>query len=268
MSMTITLRVEDEEHILTVEPGDNFIDLLKNILGNIKHFTYSFDGISVVSADDLVEQLYNNMKIKAECRTRGAPISVGLQGAPLELISHKNPTRPSIKIESVHISCSSDSFDPEKDMVGLIVYSFDNLQRFEFNGHRCRTGYILIKETNKIAHIDSDQGIVHGKLFKWFFGIEVDLRFIGAGFSLCNGVLKYNSSVFNSKNDDYHDDIRSMSKHEISLITYAIKELYQNNKWTQNPTLSVTAMDRKHFMLGSDLPIQNYPKSMRENDIR
>jgi hypothetical protein len=260
MSKTITLSLKDEEHILIVEPGDNFIDLLTNTLGNITSYTYTVNGTTVATAKDLAKQLHNNMRIDAECSTRGAAISYDLLRTSLQIISRRNSARPSIKIETVHISCSSDSFNEDKRMAGLIVYSFDDQQKFEMNGHRCRTGYILIKESDNIAQIQSTQGIVHGKLFKWFFGIEPNNRFVGAGFSLLNGKLEFNSSVFNAKDDDYHDDIRTMGQQEIQLIKYAIKELYKNDRWKQNPTLSVLNMDRKHLMFSSDLPIQNYPE--------
>ena len=34
---------------------------------------------------------------------------------------------------------------------------------------------------------------------------KTDKKIIGTGFSLCQGKLKFNSGVFNVKNDDYHD---------------------------------------------------------------
>jgi hypothetical protein len=66
--------------------------------------------------------------------------------------------------------------------------------------------------------VKSNQGMVHGKLFKRFFGIEPDQRFLGGGFAFHDGKLKLNSGVFNARNDDYHDGTKSMHQHEIHLI--------------------------------------------------
>ncbi len=53
MSKTITLSLTDEEHIITIEPGDNFIDILTNILDNVRHNIYSVTGKCFASAVDL-----------------------------------------------------------------------------------------------------------------------------------------------------------------------------------------------------------------------
>ncbi len=261
MSMTITLCKEDEEHILTIEPGDNFIDILTKMLDSIHNCTFTIDGKKVSSVNDLSKELRNNARIEvSRYSTRGAPLSAGPRGFPLELKSQKNSSRPVIKIETVHISCSSDSYDENENMAGLIVYAFDDKQMFELNGHRCRTGYILIKATKNIAQVESNQGIVHGSLFKWFFGIEPDNRFVGAGFALHERKHKFNSGVFNARNDDYHDGSSVMSEHEIYLIKHALKELFINDKWKQNPTLSVKDIGTNPYYPGDRLPIQNHPK--------
>jgi hypothetical protein len=260
--MTITLCKEDEEHTLTIDPGDNFIDILTKMLGNTNNCTFTVDGKQVSSVNDLLKDRRNNTRIEvSRYSTRGAIVSLGPRGFPFELKSQKNPSRPIIKIETVHISCSSDSYDANEDMAGLIIYSFDNKQMFELNGHRCRTGYILIKATKNIAHVKSDQGIVHGSLFKWFFGIEPDNRFVGAGFALHERTHKFNSGIFNATDDDYHDDSKSMSEHEIYLIKHTMKELFINDKWKQNPNLSVKNIGVNPYYPGDCLPIQNHPKS-------
>jgi hypothetical protein len=262
MSMTITLCKEDEEHTLSIDPGDNFIEILTKILGNVNNCTFTIDGKNVSSINNLSKELHNNARMEVSSyRTRGAPVSLGPRGFPWELKSQKNPSRPVIKIETVHISCSSDSYDANQNMAGLIVYSFDNQQMFELNGHRCRTGYILIKATKNIEHVKSSQGIVHGSLFKWFFGIEPDHRFVGAGFALYEKKYKFNSGTFNARNDDYHDDSNAMTENEISLIKHTLNELYVNDKWKQNPTLSVQNIGRNPYNPGDCLPIQNHPRS-------
>ncbi|CAF4281226.1 unnamed protein product [Rotaria sp. Silwood2] len=252
-----------------VDPGEDFAKMLTNMLGNVHNCTFTVNGRKITSVDGLSKALPDNAKIEVIPNlSRAAFTSLGPRGLSLEIKSQINPKRPTIKVETVHISCSSDSYDESEDMGGLIIYSFDNEQMFVLNGHRCRTGYILIKATKNIVQVKSNQGIVHGNLFKWFFGIEPDERFVGAGFSLHEKKFKFNSGVFNARNDDYHDDNKSMSEGEIYLIKYALKELFINDKWKTNPTLSVLNLDRSRYDPGDCLPIQNHPKSTVNSDTR
>jgi hypothetical protein len=262
MSENILVSIEDEEHILSADPGENFVDILKNVLGNVDRCTFTINGKKVTCAEELLKEHLTNARIVVtRPLMRAAFTSLGPRGLQLVIESRKNPSRPTIKVETVHISCSSDSYDVNENMAGFIVYSFDNKQIFELNGHRCRTGYILIKATKNIAHVKSKHGIVHGSLFEWFFGTEPNDKFVGAGFALHEQKFKFNSSVFNARNDDYHDGSKSMSKNEIDLIKYTINELFINDKWKRNPTLSVTNVGGSCYDSNDSLPIQNHPKT-------
>jgi hypothetical protein len=86
------------------------------------------------------------MIINVERCTRGTTLSIGPRENPLELKSERNPNRSTIKIESIHISCSSDFYNERKDFAGFLVYSYKDQQDFRLNGHHYRTGYTLIKE--------------------------------------------------------------------------------------------------------------------------
>jgi hypothetical protein len=262
MSITITLSLENEEHIILIEPGDDLSNILTATLGDLNCCTFSINGEEITPVD-LSKRLYNNIIVDVAPYTRGLGnlnLVIGPRGDSFEINSVRNSSRPTIKIETVHISCSSDSYDPSKDMVGLIVYSFNDQPIFQLNGHRCKTGYILIKETANIDHVQSKQGMVHGKLFKWFFGIEPDQRFVGGGFAFQNNKLKFNSGVFNARNDDYHDVTKSMHQHEIHLIIYAMEQIYKNNTWRRNPTIPVKVINGYRYVCWKTLPPQNRPK--------
>ena len=97
-------------------------------------------------------------------------LSIGPRENPLELKIRRNPDRSTVKIESIHISCSSDFYNERKDFAGFLVYSYKEQQNFRLNGHHCRTDYTLIKERGAIEAAKSTQVIVHGNLFKWVFG--------------------------------------------------------------------------------------------------
>ncbi len=72
---------------------------------------------------------------------------------------------------------------------------------------------------------------------------------------------KFKSDVFNGRNDDYHDGLKVMTAHEISLIKHTLDELYVNGKWRQNPTLSLKNISINRYHPGDQLPIQNHPRS-------
>jgi len=249
MSKAIIVSENDIEYEINLDSNEDVLKILNNMLGNILHCTFSFNG-KVISMNDLAKEIRDTKRVDV---TRCANISTGLQDYPVRLTSQKNPARPMINIESVHISCSSDVYNPNEDMTGLIIYSFDNQQDFRLNGHHCRAGYILIKLTKNLSHIQSNQATVHGSLFKWFFGIEPDNRFVGAGFTLVGGTIKFNTSAFNAKHDDYHDESKVISANEIALIKTALNGFYINNKWQQKSTQSVKEL--------AALPIQNHPKT-------
>jgi hypothetical protein len=128
----------------------------------------------------------------------------------------------------------------KKDHVGLIVYSCKDQTNFYLNDKHCRSGYILIKNTENIKHIESKKGQVHGKLFKWFFGIEPDSDFVGAGFAYVNGEWKFNSYTYNGNSTDgYHDNNKGLHRFEEKLLRQVIHNIYVNNKWQSCPTMSI-----------------------------
>jgi phospholipid N-methyltransferase len=84
------LFLKDEEHILTVELNNNFIDLLKNTLEYVNHYIYTINGKQIASAINFEKQLYDDIIIDAQCCTCRPILSVGPVRTPLEIISQKN----------------------------------------------------------------------------------------------------------------------------------------------------------------------------------
>lgn len=156
-----------------------------------------------------------------------------------------NQYKPNIRIDSIHVSCKSDIHDPTKDQVGLIIYSYKDKTDFYLNDKHCRSGYILIKNTKNLENIHSTKGQVHGKLFKWFFGIEPDNDFIGAGFAYYEGNWKFNSLTYNGNDKDgYHDKDKGLHKYEETLLRQVIHNLYVSNKWQTHPTMSIEELSK------------------------
>merc|ERR1712176_1210387 len=67
------------------------------------------------------------------------------------------------------ISCAGDRPLREGESYpGLMVFAVGDLD----NGRKIKPGYLLIVTNSKLANISSNEGQVHGKLVKWFFGVE------------------------------------------------------------------------------------------------
>eukprot|EP01084_Bolivina_argentea_P082924 150132_1 len=70
-----------------------------------------------------------------------------------------------IKISSFHVSCKSDRIKGQ-NMAGIVLYAYDNKQEWSINNVGCKSGYIVLKSAEKIKHIQSKYGQVHGKCYK------------------------------------------------------------------------------------------------------
>ncbi|CAF1503235.1 unnamed protein product [Didymodactylos carnosus] len=233
ITLILLFKKDNEEDILQLEPSADLKTILTNAIGDLNQYIFRINN-KEIAVNDLVHNLSftNNMIIDVQpIPTRGVRMMLlGNRGMPLEIKSSQNPQKPTIKIESVHLSCLSDIYQSDKDIVGMI-------------------------------HTHSNQGQVHGKLFKWFFDEEADEKFVGGGFALRQGKLIFHSGVFNARiKDEYHDGDVSMHQCEKYLIRYVVDELYVTHRWRQSQNLSVRKIDRSEFARYEHLPIQNHPK--------
>ena len=130
-----------------------------------------------------------------------------------------------IRVKTMHISCQSDTYHPDHNYAGVIIYQYDGKSEWRTaNNTHCKSGYIVIQDTdseNVKKWIGKEPGAVHGAVYRNAFGESVsEVNVVGEGFALRNGkceVEKFeiNSSVFNNpKNSLYHDHRRRM--HELS----------------------------------------------------
>ena len=124
-------------------------------------------------------------------------------------------------VYSFHVSCKSDKITGE-NMVGIVLYKYDNQQQWTLNGVKCQSGYIIVKNIESIQHIQSNRGQVHGKCYKSVFGREIDRKVIGGGFAFKNGQWLFNSGTFNT-GTVYHDDKRQMHPVERQCILSAME---------------------------------------------
>eukprot|EP01084_Bolivina_argentea_P276487 471773_1 len=135
-----------------------------------------------------------------------------------------------IEIPCYHVSCKSDPIKGQ-NMVGVVLYSYNNQTDWRLNNIHCKSGYVILKSSDKIANIDSETW--HGKCYKSVFGRDIDNKVVGGGFSFCGNEWKFRSSTFNRDKSEYHDNCRKMNKLEQTCIEFAIenwKKKIQNTK--------------------------------------
>ena len=148
-----------------------------------------------------------------------------------------------IPIESYHVSCKSyrpkTLNDAEENLGGLVLYAKDGKTDWYSNGVHCKTGYIILKKTSKekvkgeweiynekdeLEHIECSVGMVHGKIYKSIFNeLPTTANVTGSGFARVNGKWKYNSISFNSKDDKYHTDHKTMKELEAKWVQKAME---------------------------------------------
>eukprot|EP01084_Bolivina_argentea_P285536 489682_1 len=144
--------------------------------------------------DDKTLADYNISKgstIYFQPRKRGGGLGTGHYNCEDKCLEFVNNDRSSeIKISSFHVSCKSDMIK-RQNMVGIVLYEYDQKTEWTLNGVRCKSGYIVLKSTKNIQHIQSNKGIVHGKCYKSVFGEEAASTIVGGGFAFQNGRWKF-----------------------------------------------------------------------------
>ena len=172
-----------------------------------------------------------------------------------------------ITVESMHISCQSDTYQPGHNYAGVIIYEYDGKSDWRTaNNTHCKSGYIVIQDTNsdKVKKwIGIEPGAVHGAVYRNAFGESVsNAHVVGEGFSLQHEAVEkfgINSSVFNNPiGSDFHDHRRRM--HE--LTEHCIRRVVEYWK-TAGPSWII----RRNFeikQLLKDLPQESINKSTCE----
>ena len=121
---------------------------------------------------------------------------------------------PVIRVTTVHLSCHSSVYrGPAYNYAGFILYTHGGKSEWTLNGWRCKTGYIVVKDTNSPGvkrYEGKVEGIVHGAVYKDMFGEDVG-NTVGEAFAVMNGKVKWRSATFNARNDAYHDNSREIS---------------------------------------------------------
>ena len=132
---------------------------------------------------------------------------------------------PAIHVETLHLSCSSDVYQPGHNYAGFILYSHNGQTDWRLNGVHCKTGYIVILDTDseKVRHWkELSPGQVHGAVYKCIFGEDPAPDTIGEGFAFLGGEFRWNSWTFNGADTVYHDGRREISDMAGKYVQYVL----------------------------------------------
>ncbi len=153
---------------------------------------------------------------------------------------------PIFTFKTFHVSCRSYRpkvlFDKEQ-LGGVVLYSYKGKFDWYLSGIHCKAGYIILKKSKDVDHIKAEgdrAGIIHGKVYKSVFGIDIDHHVVGGGFAYTkkNGKWVWKFKSFSlctlvHKASRYYSNDEEMSIHEkiavMATIEKWVKTGQQNN---------------------------------------
>ena len=101
---------------------------------------------------------------------------------------------------------------------GIVLYAYNGKSEWYLNGIHCKSGYIIIKQTNIDNELPkSSLGQIHGSIYKSLFGCGCDKNVVASGFAYINGKWRFKSASFNLNFNNYE-----MTTCEIKLLKTAI----------------------------------------------
>ena len=133
----------------------------------------------------------------------------------------KSSGHPKIHVETLHLSCKSDVYVPGHNYGGIVLYSHNGQTDWRLNGIHCKTGYIVILDTDseKVKRSKAtSQGVVHRAVYKCIFGEDPAPDTIGEGFAYLDGEYRWSSWTFNGADTVYHDGRKRISEQAESCV--------------------------------------------------
>ena len=181
--------------------------------------------VRIVTVSSEAMSLSNPASSEMKVYENAAP-KIALEKDGPKKVVNNDECRKAVKVETMHISCKSDTYEDGQEYAGVIIYQYYGKSEWRTaNGTHCKSGYIVIQNTNSKAVKQwrgKEPGAVHGAVYRNAFGESVNTEnVVGEGFSLRKEKsqikFKNRSSVFNNpKDSEYHDKSKTM--HEISEL--------------------------------------------------
>jgi hypothetical protein len=156
---------------------------------------------------------------------------------PYIILAHVNEERVR-EVENFHISEYSDVTDG--NVIGLVVYDYQDKRKFALNGREIQEGYIYFRTPESIKNEPGNTQ--HAKLYHSLFGTawnEYSNDMTISGFARQNGEWRRASTTFNSNFGKYYSnntmpDSRYMSDYEFNAVTNTTKKYMKRGLLAQD----------------------------------
>ena len=204
--------------------------------------------------------------------SKNAAPKIALKSNEPEKVVNKDEPRKGIKVEKMHLSCRSDTYEDGREYAGVIIYQYNGKSEWRTaNGTHCKSGNIVIQDTNSHAVKQwkrKEPGVVHGAVYRNAFGESVNNAYVvGESFALRKGIFdsseiktfRNRSSVFNNPKDSEHHDNRKRM-HEIS--EHCVKKIVEY--WKK---AGLSWVNKKRTFEVKELMSDLDPEFLRDSDV-
>ena len=145
-------------------------------------------------------------------------------------------------VESFHLSCLCDPFDPRQNYIGILIYQINGHADIMVNSRHIKAGYIYIKKVQNIQNFGLSTH--HANCMKSLLGDDYGQPVIASGFAYQNEQWKCNSSTYNESfirqalanewKPEYGEKIRELGNYEKCALSRMLQTYYMNNRFPSN----------------------------------
>lgn len=166
-------------------------------------------------------------------------------------VSIDDEAKEFIKVTSYHISCKSIPKNKDNDeMIGIILYKYDDKTKWELNGVRCQSGYIYLVPRSTISTQKSVS--MFNECFKALFGCKVNnkINIIARVFAYqqSDNSLIYDDKYEITKIEKYWITklIRCNGKCQTIYLRVPVWSWMKNGKWVDYPADTIKVIEENY----------------------
>ena len=164
-----------------------------------------------------------------------------------------------IIISSFHVSKKSDSISYDKELVGIVIYQYKDVNKWTWNNVNCQSGYSIVVDKKKLNKLDVGSDNYFEKLYYYRFGQkltkEIKNYVIGVQFEIIKGAFVSSKHIVGKHYGKYtnqiFDKFGGLSEMELVCIRHVLEYYEKNNNNNSNTgvNLPVTNMIKKKYLL-------------------
>jgi hypothetical protein len=132
--------------------------------------------------------------------------------------------------KAYHVSCQSSRIDPQKNYGGIVLYAKGTETEWKVSGLKMKSGYIYITDSDSaLRDFPHEVGAIHDAVYRRLAGSKRPDDIIVGGFSVQNGVWKFNSGTLNTHGQLASRD-RKINQYEEEWVKEAVEQWMQTGK--------------------------------------